>query len=358
MSTRPHRKVKDPTIVAPAEDSKPKTKRTAKTLSAEKQKPKTKAKIQAKTSPELTLIQKAEVKFLEKLSMQIAEGVQSLLQEPQKHMANIGLEYIQNIWQIYPRGLSYYMNYYMYNNNRIDDDYEIRLLDSDFKSFIEYIVEYQFNFVGKKNIDDFNTSIVKNIDKFYEGFTTTFLDLKMNEKDGKDVIEYLCESIFTTPKDRLDVLIKFFIETFRDNRVAKSSNSEIIVYRGIVGPLAEDKAALFKPTKAFTSTSTQKTVAIRHTEPTLSRIGELKDTRKVILEMHLKPGIKYIDYNSLRTGENPDESQKEFILPPGLNFKEKESRVENGINFIVVEVSAQSFTSGGKRHKKVTSSKK
>jgi hypothetical protein len=354
MSTRPQRKVKDPTIVAPPEASKPKTKRTPKTLSAEKQKPKTKAKIQPVLTPETIAIQNAEVTFLENLSMQIAEGVQSLLQEPQKHIANIDLKYIQNIWQIYPRGSSYYINYYMYNN-RIEDHFK-NLLESDFKSFIEYIVEYQFDFVGKKTIDDFNTSVEKNIDEFYQGFTTTFLDLKM--KNGQNVIDYLCESIFTTPKERLDVLIKFFIETFRDNRVAKSSNSEIIVYRGIVGPLVEDKAALFKPTKAFTSTSTQKTVAIRHTEPISSRIGQLKDTRKVILEMHLKPGIKYIDYNSLRTGDNTDAWQKEFILPPGLNFKEKESRVENGINFIVVEVSAQSFTGGGKRHKKITSSKK
>jgi hypothetical protein len=204
--------------------------------------------------------------------------------------------------------------------------------------------------------------------------------------DGSQVHDYLCEQVYETPKDKLDVLVKFFIELFRDERIAQSSQLEKVVYRGIVGFTVEDKAVLLKPTKSFTSTSTDLKVAMIHTGFMESRMNNDTDKR-VILEMHLAPGIKYVDYNSLIPGDTTNEWQKEFILPPGLHFVEKEIKhvkrteeitvrpstsvkkptkheetptqiIETEYDILVVEVRAQSFTGGGKRHKKVTSSKR
>jgi hypothetical protein len=197
-------------------------------------------------------------------------------------------------------------------------------------------------------------------------------DLKM--EDGMEVSNYLCEEVFKEPKEKLNILINFFIETFRNPAIVTSSVAGQVVYRGIVGFTVDDKAVLLEPTKSFTSTSTDKNIALSHIALMPSRMNNNIE-KSVILEMHLAPGIQYIDYNSLMPSDTVNIKQKEIILPPGLHFVEKEIQrvnttenitgtfsgkktIKTHYDVLVVEVSAKSFKGGGKRHKKLSRSKR
>jgi hypothetical protein len=322
---------------------------------------------------------KAKTMFVEKI---LAVKLKEILQNPDNpKYAGIVFttEIFKILWRIYPQGLSYFMNYYLYNT-KIDKNVDETLVNSYFGQFMENFIEYPLKSdIFTVHCNAFNTKM----GSIYGNWTDLDLEVlevyDLNTSNGMHLHEYLANTL--SLKEKLDIFVKFFIESFRNDDIAMESKPGQIVYRGIVGFTASDTRDLLKPTKSFTSTSTVLQVAERHTGLMGTRIQE-DSSNIMILEMHLVPGIKFVDYNSLfGTGpHNPDTWQHEIILPPGLHFEKKETKEhekEDTItipakkgqqsstqtfkmkcDILIVEVTAHAFSGGGKRHRKVTSTKK
>ena len=157
------------------------------------------------------------------------------------------------------------------------------------------------------------------------------------------------------------------------------------LYRGITGIDIEEQEKILqsqKSSKAFLSTSSVLDVALAHTDFMPGKMDFNYHNKHVILEMHLAPGIKYIDYNDVVKDDLGNRWQHEFILQPGLKFeikgrkdititkditknpstskgKEKKKDEESQpvetetriFDILVVEVSLAASTTGGKRGK-------
>jgi hypothetical protein len=167
-------------------------------------------------------------------------------------------------------------------------------------------------------------------------------------------------------KDILDLFISLFITSFRNPGIASTVSSPLVVYRGIVGLTIKDKSKLLETPKSFISTSKLIGVALRHTNSIISTRLQNDLSKRVVLEMHLDPGIKFIDYNAIIPNDKKNGWQDEVILPPGLRFTEigtstatetititdnktKQSREEiKEYSVLTVRVSANNVTSFGK----------
>jgi hypothetical protein len=220
------------------------------------------------------------------------------------------------------------MNYYLnYNNtNEINET----LIDSDFERIMEEIIGSYLNSNVVKHIlskIDFDIDVLN-----FNEYSNTI-----------GSIENAVSSLSNTEK--IEVMIKCFTESFKNNKIYSVTDQEIIVYRGIVGYTINDSAIFLEPAKSFISTSTDEQVAISHTNISISIDKLIPSERSLkdnfIIEMRIPPGIKFIDYNKLITDDPSNEWQKELIFPPGIQFNEI-SKVENKL-IVSVSMSNSSF---------------
>jgi 3-dehydroquinate dehydratase len=249
--------------------------------------------------------------------------------EPQPQIKNsiFNEEFFKKIWILYPHGLSYVMNYYLnYNNtNEINET----LIDSDFERIMEEIIGSYLNSNAVKYIlskIDFDIDVLN-----FNEYSNTIISIQ-------DAVSSLSNT------EKIEVMIKCFTESFKNNKIYSVSDQEIIVYRGIVGYTIND-SAIFLKSKSFISTSTDEQVAISHTNISISIDKLIPSERSIkdnfIIEMRIPPGIKFIDYNKLITDDPSNEWQKELIFPPGIQFNEI-SKVENKL-IVSVSMSNSSF---------------
>ena len=240
---------------------------------------------------------------------------------------------MSELWRRYVDALSYQLNYYMYTNKIDSFEMSFHILYSNLHHFLTKLVDIHIqsdDFV--KKITAFNSNMEKSYGNKWQKINFS-LDFTT------DIVKYL-ENLFNNPESqvndeediyRVTKILNFFknlfLKSFQHDDIASSSDKPMILYRGIVGFSINDKSKLLKQTNAFLSTTSDINVAIRHTDfdPNKINITNNDNTnKKVILEIHLQPGIKFIDYNILCSGHTYCEWQKEYILPPGLKFKEKE----------------------------------
>jgi hypothetical protein len=115
-------------------------------------------------------------------------------------------------------------------------------------------------------------------------------------------------------------ILDFFKTTlnnsFNDDQITSVSTKPIILYRGIVGMdihNPEQLEQILHP-RAFSSTSTDISTAIKHIEDPSASITRYQQSNvTVILEIHLPSGMKYIDYNKLHPGDSLNEWQNERL---------------------------------------------
>jgi hypothetical protein len=222
---------------------------------------------------------------------------------------------VKDVWKIYTGGLSYYMNKFMYCNELPDECTQVDILEADFIRFIEKVLMYKINSSKiQGEINDFNNKVKAKIPNWVP------LIIKDNsnlEIEGKELLYHLSDTL--TPLQKLNLFVKFFEETFKTGCFTKLSHEGMIVYRGII---EFDDSMLQGATKSFTSTSTELSVAKDHIFAFIAAREKNSDVGRVILEMHIAPGIRYIDYNELIGRDSTNEWQKEIIFPPGLKFTE------------------------------------
>ena len=296
--------------------------------------------------------------------------IENLLQNPDQIPREFLTDIFKELWKTYPQGLSYFMNYYMYKG-KVDEHINAFLVDGFYTQFLEHFIDFLLNSNEfKERLAKFNSEKNTKYGEFiWQEFTLNVFDLVLTDNT-------LLYGKKRNTTEILDLFIKFFIESFRNPSIASAVNSGSavkVVYRGIVGLTLEDKSKLLTITKSFTSTSKLLGVALRHTTFMPSRIQN-DISKRVILEMHLDPNIKIVDYNALIPKDLTNEWQNEVILPPGLHFKElgtstlsetitvkgKDNKSQHShketdtCDVLVVSVSAHSFSHGGTRFKKVT----
>lgn len=297
--------------------------------------------------------------------------LETLLENPVQNPHIVNLPKIfKKLWETYPAGLSYFMNYYI-NTNKVDDYIDHFLVAGFYAQFLEHFIDEQMQSIEfNTRLSSFNTIMESKYDYLWLGFELCVFDLVVDNK--------LLYGKVRTTKDQLDLLIRFFIASFGNSSIAsvvRAGSPIQVVYRGIVGLTIDDRAKLLKKTKSFTSTSKQLDVAMKHTT-TLTLSRKQNDlTKKVILEMHLDPNIPFVDYNALIPNDSTNAWQHEVILPPGLHLEElgtkkmtetikvvdtgnpsqKSKQTRDAIyecDILVVRVSAHPFSSGGTRYKK------
>jgi len=324
--------------------------------------------------------------FMKDLAIATAKYIAQVLIKPDD---NAYLAYstpvLKQLWRIYPDGLSYKINYYMYKKSIDKIETEADLIHQDFEKLIEALID---NYVKtpefQRKLVEKNAQMLSKYDaKWTDIKITNGYDLRMS--NGDTVSETLAKSLEKAPlQKKLNIFVKFFKESFKNHEIAQSSQQGMTLFRGVTGFNIENDTykTLLAPSTSFLSTSTDETVALAHTEYMPGKVTLNNDERdRVILEMHLEPGIKFIDYNSLAPTDTSNGWQKEFILPPGLHFVEKEIKhvkridtitvktplmakskkaiappatktVESEYDILVVEVRAQASSGGSKINKK------
>ena len=293
--------------------------------------------------------------------------IETLLQNPHQIPPEFLTDIFKKLWETYPQGLSYFMNYYMYKG-KVDEHINAFLVDGFYTQFLEHFIDFLLNSNEfKERLAKFNIEKNAIYGHSWQEFTLEVFDLVTTDNTllyGKQ----------RNTKEILDLFINFFIASFHNLSIASAVNSGStvkVVYRGIVGLTLENKSKLLTTTKSFTSTSKLLGVALRHTTFMPSRIQN-DINKRVILEMHLDHNIQFVDYNALIPYDSTNIWQHEVILPPGLHFKElgtstvsetitvvdnksKHSHEEiYKCDVLVVRVSAHPFSHGGTRFKKVT----
>jgi len=287
---------------------------------------------------------------------EFVDGIETLLQNPNQ-IVNL-TEILKNLWETYPQGLSYFINYYMYKS-QIDNFINSFLVSTYYEWFLEHLVDFELQSAKfQKRLLEFNNRMEENYLSWIE-FELDIFDVVLTDNTllyGKQ----------RNTKDILDLFISLFITSFRNKDIASTVSSPLVVYRGIVGLTIKDKYKLLETPKSFTSTSKLIGVALRHTNSIISTRLQNDLSKRVILEMHLDPGIQFIDYNAIIPNDKKNGWQDEVILPPGLRFTEigtstatetititdnktKQSREEiKEYDVLTVRVSANNVTSFGK----------
>ena len=227
-------------------------------------------------------------------------------------------EFFKKIWKLYPSGISYIVNYYLnFGSTEEIDNHD--LIETDFIRIMEEIVS---SFLDSKAMKLITSKMPERIDIF--NFNEYAISYPEDGKVMDNSIEYAVSLLSITSK--IEIMIKCLTASFENDKIYSLSDKEIVVYRGIVGYTINDKDIFLKPARSFISTSTLEPVAIQHTylniaiDKPISNKQNLNDN--FIIEMRIPPGIKYIDYNQLITGDTSNEWQKELIFPPGIQFNE------------------------------------
>uniref|UniRef100_A0A6C0B0C1 Uncharacterized protein n=1 Tax=viral metagenome TaxID=1070528 RepID=A0A6C0B0C1_9ZZZZ len=282
------------------------------------------------------------------------EHIETILENPSQ-ILNL-TEVLQNLWKTYPQGLSYYINYYMYTG-KIDTNINSFLVSGYYSWFLEHLIDFELQSEEfQKELKKFNSDMEDEDNYGYSWieFEIDLFDLVLTDNTllyGKE----------RNTKDILDLFINLFITSFRSPDIASTVSSDLVVYRGIVGLTIKDKSTLLATPKSFISTSKLIGVALKHTTSIISTRIQNDLSKRVILEMHLDPGIKFIDYNAINPRDKTNAWQHEVILTPGLRFTEigtstasetikfKKLREEKQeCDVLVVRVSANNVTSFGK----------
>jgi len=285
------------------------------------------------------------------------EGIETMLENPSQ-IVNL-TEVLKKLWETYPQGLSYYINYYMYTG-QIDKYIKPIIVGGFYSQFLEHLIDFELQSEEfQEQLETFNNLMEEKYEYSWIGFELSVFDLVLTDNTllyGKQ----------RDTKDILDLFISLFITSFRNKDIASTVSSPLVVYRGIVGLTIKDKSKLLETPKSFTSTSKLIGVALRHTNSIISTRLQNDLSKRVILEMHLDPGIQFIDYNAIIPNDKKNGWQDEVILPPGLRFTEigtstatetititdnktKQSREEiKEYDVLTVRVSANNVTSFGK----------
>ena len=261
------------------------------------------------------------------------------------------------IWKSYPCGIAYHINYYMNtgDTSRIDKTFTDVVMDKFIDFFLDYLIELP---IIKNQVSEINNQLRQKMkEEFGDDWTEFVFDDPMWITIGeKRFPEHILEKLnIKTKEEVLNFFKTTLINSFNDEQITSVSSKTITLYRGIVGfdiHNPEQLKQILHP-RAFSSTSPDISVAIRHTGSEMTDRYQTSEKTLLIVVIHLPPGIKYIDYNKLIPNDDYNKWQNEIILPPGLTFIPKNIKKDE-IDTLEVDVSISSSSFGKVTKRKST----